>query len=65
MFIINEQILVTGSDDNTIICYNIEKHIIVNKCIGHHDPVLVVIPSNNNEIFSGSSDKSIKLWNIY
>ncbi|KAJ3378263.1 hypothetical protein HDU92_007551 [Lobulomyces angularis] len=58
----NEKII-GGSRDNTIIIWNIKTGRIQKILLGHESPVLC-FASNDGYLISGSSDKSIIVWNL-
>ena len=57
--------LVSGSDDNTIILWNVETGQKLHTLKGHNGPVYSVnFSPDGKTLVSGSDDKTIKLWNV-
>ena len=56
--------MISGSDDNSIIIWDIESEEIV-KLAGHRRRISAVAPvSSHNLIVSGAGDKFVKVWKI-
>ena len=59
------QILVSGSDDNTITIWDLSTGQELRTLTGHSDSVnSVVISPDGQTVVSGSSDKTIKIWQL-
>ena len=57
--------VVTGSEDKTIVIWNVQTGEEIKTLVGHLDIVETLIISKNDKyIVSGSWDKTIKIWNI-
>lgn len=58
-------LVVTGSNDKTIKCYNIEDPFPVKTLIGHEDTVCSVVAARKpGQIISGSWDKTARVWSL-
>ena len=62
---IKEELLISGSDDNTLILWNpIAQTKPLKRMTGHHQPITSVqFSPDNRYIASACFDKSIKIWN--
>ena len=64
-FSLNGTFLVSGSNDNTVVFWDIQTGGVIKTFHGHTDHVLSVSISQNCTIIaSGSVDKTIRLWDI-
>ena len=61
----NEKIMVSGSDDNSIIVWDINKSKKTKKLTGHTSRIYsLALTSDEKLIISGSSDKTVRVWSI-
>lgn len=61
----NEDILISGSKDNSLKVWNIESGSCLCTLKGHTAPVCAIdISPNNRYVISGSYDNSIRLWEL-
>jgi len=60
----NGTFLVSGTDDGSIIEYDVQTHKEKRRIVGHKAAVTsVAISTDNKKIASGSSDQTVRLWN--
>ena len=61
----DNQILASGSDDNTVVLFNLKTKRTTHKLTGHSDSVISICFSPDSLILaSGSADDTIKLWHV-
>lgn len=60
----NDDILITGSYDNTIVIWNLINFKKIHKLEGHKEFVRALIKINDFKFASGANDHTIKIWNI-
>lgn len=60
----NNKFLITGSSDNTIRAWNINKRRCEYILDGHTDTVTCIVPHKKGQIISGSVDRRIKIWDV-
>lgn len=63
--ILNESLLVSGSEDKTIKVWNMDSGTCENTLVGHVDSVTCLAKIDENTIISASRDETIKMWNIH
>ncbi len=61
---LSNDVLLTGSADNTIKLINLKSGKIISTLKGHTNFVECIAVVSEDTIISGSTDKTIKLWNI-
>ena len=63
---INDNIIASGSYDNTIKLYSLIEKNVKFTLFGHDSPIYCLLLLNNGKLISGSGsyDKSIKVWNL-
>ncbi len=61
---LDDDYIVSGSYDKTLIIWDINKGTQLMKLKGHTSPVKCVTKISNNCIVSGSFDKTLRVWNI-
>jgi len=59
----NDNLLASGSDDNTIKIWNLKTNSLIRTLSGSSGHVLSLAVLNNGYLASGSADKSIQIWN--
>ena len=59
--IINENKILSGSDDKTIKIWDLDSGKLLNTLIGHTSSIHA-LTIHNSKIISGSNDKTIKIW---
>eukprot|EP00936_MAST-01D_sp_MAST-1D-sp1_P000136 g136.t1 len=60
---INSQIVVAASDDRTCLIWSMDTGRLRHTCRGHAGKIYSVRLASQGRIFTGSTDRSIKLWN--
>ncbi len=61
--IINENKLLSSSDDKTIKIWDFDSGALLNTLIGHNSSIHA-LTTHNNKIISGANDKTIKIWGL-
>ena len=61
---IDNNCLISASDDFLIIIWNINEGTIRKTLVGHSSCVYALLMLDNGDLASGSADKTIKIWNI-
>jgi len=62
--IINDNLIVSGSEDKSIKIWDIKKLLCLKTLHGHSDKVLALVKLSEDKICSSSSDSKIKIWDI-
>ena len=57
-------LLISGSNDKTLIIWDIELKTNIKTLYGHTEGIHTVIEVDNARVVSGSADTTIKIWNL-
>lgn len=60
--LLNENILASGSADNSIITWDYKRMSMTNKLLGHVGPVTALVNIDLTRLASGSQDRTVKIW---
>lgn len=63
IFLENYSKFVTASDDALICVYETQSARLLLTMTGHSDRIWVMIRLGNNQLVTGSSDRTIRIWN--
>ena len=56
---------ISGSEDNSLKIWDLEKHCLISSLEGHSEPIHgVAISSDGRQAISGSSDNTLKVWDL-
>ena len=64
LLVLNDSILATGSQDNTIKLWNLNSRSLITSLKGHSKEVSALVLLDDGRLASGSMDETIKIWKI-